>query len=130
MLEPLDRCRRDSTLFQFTSKRLRDFIDPNHLLIQIDEQLDFAKLVAPLEQRYCPDFGRPAVNPEVMVRALLICSFYNIASFRRLCSAISENIAYRWFCFLTIDAWCSTIPLSPTSSTASDGTASRRSLTA
>ena len=38
-----------------------------------------------------------------MVRALLICSVYNIASFRRLCSAISENLAYRWFCFLTID---------------------------
>ena len=103
MLEPLDRCRRDSTLFQFTSKRLRDFIDPEHLLIQIDDQLDFAKLVAPLEARYCPDFGRPAIHPEVMVRALLICSLYNIASFRRLCSAISENIAYRWFCFLTID---------------------------
>ena len=100
---PLDRCRRNSTLFQFTSKRLRDFIDPDHLLIQIDEQLDFAKLVAPLETRYCPDFGRPAIHPEVMVRALLICSLYNIASFRRLCSAISENIAYRWFCFLTID---------------------------
>ena len=103
MLEPLDRCRRDSTLFQFTAKQLRDFIDPNHLLIQIDEQLDFAKLVAPLEERYCPDFGRPAIHPEVMVRALLICSVYNIASFRRLCSAISENLAYRWFCFLTID---------------------------
>ena len=103
MLEPLDRCRRDSTLFQFTSKRLRDFIDPDHLLIQIDERLDFAKLVAPLEARYCPDFGRPAIHPEVMVRALLICSLYNIATFRRLCSAISENIAYRWFCFLTID---------------------------
>ena len=103
MLEPLDRCRRDSTLFRFTSKRLRDFIDPDHLLIQIDERLDFAKLVAPLEERYCPDFGRPAIHPEVMVRALLVCSLYNIASFRRLCSAISENIAYRWFCFLTID---------------------------
>ena len=103
MLEPLDRCRRDATLFQFTSKRLRDFIAPDHLLIQIDDQLDFAKLVAPLEARYCPDFGRPAIHPEVMVRALLICSLYNIASFRRLCSAISENIAYRWFCFLTID---------------------------
>jgi len=38
-----------------------------------------------------------------MVRALLICSLYNIASFRRLCSAISENVAYRWSCFLTID---------------------------
>ena len=103
MLEPLDRCRRDSTLFQFTTKQLRDFIDPNHLLIQIDEQLDFAKLVAPLEERYCPDFGRPAIHPEVMVRALLVCSLYNISSFRRLCSAISENIAFRWFCFLTID---------------------------
>ena len=38
-----------------------------------------------------------------MVRALLIYSLYNIASFRRLCSAISENLAYPWFCFLTID---------------------------
>ena len=38
-----------------------------------------------------------------MVSALLICSLYDIASFRRLCSAISGNIAYRWFCFLTID---------------------------
>ena len=103
MLEPLDRCRRDSSLFQFTSKRLRDFIDPNHPLIQIDEQLDFAKLMAPLEKLCCPDFGRPAVHPETMVRALLICSIYNIASLRRLCSAISESIVYRWFCFLTID---------------------------
>ena len=103
MLEPLDRCRRDSTLFQFTTKQLRDFIDPNHLLIQIDEHLDFAKLGEPLDERYCPDLGRPATHPEVMVRALLICSLYNIASFRLLCSAISENIAFRWFCLLTID---------------------------
>ena len=103
MIEPLDRSRGDSTLFQFPTKQLRDFIDSNHLLIRIDERLDFAKLVAPLADCYCPDFGRPAIHPEVMVRALLICSLYNIASFRRLCSAILENIAYRWFCFLTID---------------------------
>ncbi len=56
-----------------------------------------------MEHRYCPDFGRPAIHPETMVLALLICSVYNIASFRRLCSAISENIACRWFCFFTID---------------------------
>ena len=68
----LDRSRRDSILFQFTAKQLRDFVDPNHLLIRIDECLDFAKLVAPLEEYYCPDFGRPAIHPEVMVRALLI----------------------------------------------------------
>ena len=85
MLEPLKRCRRDSILFQFTTKRLRDFIDPNHLLMRIDEQLDFANLVEPLKECYCPDFGWPAIHPEAMVRALLICSLYNIASFRRLC---------------------------------------------
>ena len=54
MNEPLDRSRRDSTLFQFTTKQLRDFIDPNHLLIRIDEQLDFAKLVEPLRRVLLP----------------------------------------------------------------------------
>ena len=103
MLEPLDRFSRDSTLFQFTNRRLRDFIDPKHLFIQIDEQFDFAKLVEPLEDYYCRDNGRPAIHPEVLVRALLISALYNITSFRRLCSAISENIAFRWFCFLSID---------------------------
>ena len=103
MLEPLDHYRRDSTLFQFTTRRLRDFIDPNHLLVEIDEKFDFAKLVEPLEGNYSPDNGRPAIHPEVLVRALLISALYNITSFRRLCLAISENIAFRWFCFLTID---------------------------
>ncbi len=49
----------------------------------IDKYLDFAKLVELLEEYYCPDFGRPAIHPEVMVRALLICSLYNIASLNR-----------------------------------------------
>ena len=82
---------------------MRDIIVPHHLLIQIDQQFVFAQLVAPLEEHYCPDNGRPAVHPEIMVRALLICFLYNISSFRRLSAAIAENIAYRWFCFLTID---------------------------
>ena len=103
ILEPLERYRRDSTLFQFTDRSLRDFIEPEHLLIQIDEQLDFAKLVAPFESRYCRDHGRPTLHPEVMVQANPSCSLYNIASFRRLCSAISESIVFRWFCFLNVD---------------------------
>ncbi len=48
MLDPLDHHSRDSTPFQFTTKRLRDFIDPKRLLIQIDERFDFQKLVEPL----------------------------------------------------------------------------------
>ena len=59
MLKPLNHHRRDSTLFQFTSRRLRDFIDPDHLPIRIDEQFDFAKLVTPLEDCYHPENDRP-----------------------------------------------------------------------
>ena len=51
-------------MFQFTTRRLRDFVDPGHLLIRIDEQFDFGKLVTPLEDRYCPDNGRPAIHPK------------------------------------------------------------------
>ena len=87
----------NSALFQFTTRQLRDFIDPNHLLIRIDEAFDFAELVAPLEEKYSRDSGRPAVHPEVMIRALLISSLYDITSYRRLVHATPKNIAFRWF---------------------------------
>ena len=83
MLESLDRNSRDSILFQFTTELLRDFIEPNHLLIQIDKHFDFASLVDSLEDYYCRDNGRPAIHSEALVRALLISSLYNVSSFRR-----------------------------------------------
>ena len=43
MLKPLDRCRGDSTLFQFTTRNLRDFIDPDYLLIRVDVQFDLGQ---------------------------------------------------------------------------------------
>ena len=46
MIRPFDRSRRDSALSQLTTRQLRDVIGPNHLLIWIDEQLDFAKRCA------------------------------------------------------------------------------------
>ena len=68
MLRPSARYGRDSTLFRFNARWRRDFIDPDGLLGQIGEQFDFAKLVAPLGQRCCPDNGRPAIHPPVMAR--------------------------------------------------------------
>ena len=48
MLGPLNRYSRDSTLCQFTTKRLRNLIDPKQLSIQIDGQFDYQKFVEPL----------------------------------------------------------------------------------
>ena len=62
-LQPLDRFSGDSTLFQFTNRGLRDFIDPKHLLIQIDEQFDFLKFAEPVEDHHCRHSGRPAIHP-------------------------------------------------------------------
>ena len=95
MLDPLNRHSRDSTLFQFTTKHHRDFIDPDHLLIQIDEQFDFQKLVEPLEESYSPDNDRLANHPEVLVGTLLISSLYNVSSCGRLSAAISATLAFR-----------------------------------
>ena len=60
-IEPLDRSRGTSALFQFSTMRLRDFIDPNRLPIRIDEQMDLARPPKPLEDHCRPHFGPPAI---------------------------------------------------------------------
>ena len=83
MIEPLDRSRRDSTPFQFTTRQLRGLIDSNHLLIRIDKQLNFAKLVGPLEDPYCPDFAGPPFILRQRVRAgdgASICQALDVVS--------------------------------------------------
>ena len=94
MLKPLYRRRRDSTWFQLTARRLRNFVGPDHLMVGTDVKFDFGKLVAPREDRYCPDDAPYSAHPKVMVRALPVCSLYDISPFRRLSFAIAENIAY------------------------------------
>ena len=59
IVEHLDQlpARLNAVLVQLTTKQLRNFIGPNHPFIQIYEQLDFANMGKPLEERYCPFFG-------------------------------------------------------------------------
>ena len=82
---------------------MRNSIDPNHLLMLVDEQIEPLITGCSLGRLLLPRF-RTEIHPEVVIRALLICSLYNVSSFRRLCSAISGNFTHRWFCFPTIDA--------------------------
>lgn len=101
LIEP-DRAKRHR-LFECSAKPLDAFVAPNHLLRRIDSCIDFKAISSPLAGAYDPEQGRPAVPPEVMVRALVIGYAYAIPSFRRLCAAIDENLSFRWFLFLGLE---------------------------
>ena len=101
LVEP-DRMKRNR-LFEYVAKPLEAFIAPGHLLRQIDQHIDFRRLAEPLHEVYVPDQGRPAIPPETLVRALVLGYVYRIPSFRKLCTAIQENLAFRWFLYLGLE---------------------------
>src|SRR5712672_2459596 len=49
------------------------------------------------------DLGRPSVDPELMIRMLLVGYCYGIRHERRLCQEVALHLAYRWFCKLDLD---------------------------
>ena len=77
-------------------------IPGDHLLRKIDAVLDLSKLRTQLAPHYSHT-GRPSVDPELMIRMLLIGYCYGIRSERRLCEEVDLNLAYRWFCRLNLD---------------------------
>jgi len=70
MLVKYDRTKRHR-LFECAAKPLDAFVAPNHLLRRIDQVVDFRSIASPLGNAYDPDQGRPAVPPELLVRALV-----------------------------------------------------------
>lgn len=79
---------------------LEQLIPDNHLLRKVERAVDFSfihDLCAPL---YSADNGRPAIEPEVLFRMLLIGYLYGIKSEARLEEEINYNMAYKWFCGL------------------------------
>ena len=86
----------------FYSFNLEDHIPANHLLRAIDRCLDLKDLRAHLEDYYSAT-GRPSVDPELMIRMLIVGYCYGIRSERRLCDEVHLNLAYRWFCRLGLD---------------------------
>ena len=82
---------------------LEELVPDDHLLRGIDRFLDLAAWRTQLEPYYSHT-GRPSIDPELMIRMLLIGYCYGIRSERRLCEEVKLNLAYRWFCRLSIDA--------------------------
>ena len=81
---------------------LENHIPEDHLLRRINQFLDFDEVREHLHCFYSHT-GRPSIDPELMIRILLIGYCYGIRSERRLCEEIHFNLAYRWFCRLGLE---------------------------
>jgi transposase len=81
---------------------LDDHVPADHLLRRIDQFLDLEGTRSALKPFYS-SIGRPSVDPELMMRMLIVGYCMGIRSERRLCEEVHLNLAYRWFCRLGLD---------------------------
>ena len=86
----------------FYSFNLDTHVPADHLLRRIDRFLDLSALRAHLASFYS-HIGRPSIDPELMMRMLIIGYCFGIRSERRLCEEVHLNLAYRWFCRLGLE---------------------------
>ena len=86
----------------FYSFSLERHVPADHLLRSIDRFVDLSGIREELEPFYS-DTGRPSIDPELMIRMLIIGYGMGIRSERRLCDEVHLNLAYRWFCRLGLD---------------------------
>ena len=81
---------------------LEDHVPEDHQLRQIDRFLVLGDLRVKLKPFYST-IGRPSVDPELMIRMLIVGYCFAIRSERRLSEEVHLNLAYRWFCRLGLD---------------------------
>src|SRR5262249_7416614 len=77
-------------------------VPPDHLSRQIDSVIDVSCGRKELASYYS-DTGRPASDPVLMIRMLIVGYVFAIRSERRICAEVQVNLAYRWFCKLGIE---------------------------
>jgi transposase len=95
-----ERCvRQDALFYEFS---LEDHVPAEHLLRSIDRFLELDGLRRELAPFYSA-IGRPSVDPELMIRMLIVGYCFGIRSERRLCEEVHLNLAYRWFCGLGLN---------------------------
>ena len=85
--------------YEFSLER---HVPAEHMLRAIDRFVDLSGVrehVAP----FYSQIGRPSIDPELLIRMLLVGYCFGIRSERRLCEEVHLNLAYRWFCRLGLD---------------------------
>ena len=79
-----------------------DLVPENHLLRLIDKAIDWTFIYDLVEDKYSPDFGRPSMDPVMLIKIPFIQYLYGIRSMRQTMREIEVNVAYRWFLGLDI----------------------------
>src|SRR6266705_3409508 len=91
--------QQDALFYEFSLER---HVPATHLLRAIDGFVELDGLRRELEPFYSA-IGRPSIDPELMIRMLIVGYCFGIRSERRLCEEVHLNLAYRWFCRLGLD---------------------------
>jgi transposase len=79
-------------------------VPARHLLRRINPTV--TRILADVREKLVPfysEIGRPSIDPELMIRMLIVGYCYGIRSERRLCEEVELHLAYRWFCHLDLD---------------------------
>jgi len=81
---------------------LDEYVPASHLLRSIERFVELGDVRTHLAPFYSST-GRPSVDPELMIRMLIVGYCHGIRSERRLCEEVHLNLAYRWFCRLGLE---------------------------
>jgi transposase len=79
-------------------------IPASHLLRRINPVV--TRILGELRDKLAPfysEIGRPSIDPELMIRMLIVGYCYGIRFERKLCEEVELHLAYRWFCRLDLD---------------------------
>lgn len=90
---------REQLFYTFS---MEDHVPESHLLRGIHHFLDLSSFRQHMEPFYS-SVGRPSIDPELMIRMLIVGYCFGIRSERRLCEEVHLNLAYRWFCRLGLE---------------------------
>ena len=93
------KVQQDALFYEFSLER---HVPETHLLRAIDRFVELDGIRAHLVPFYS-ETGRPSIDPELLIRMLIVGYCFGIRSERRLCEEVHLNLAYRWFCRLGLD---------------------------
>jgi transposase len=83
---------------------LEEQIPADHLLRRLNPIV--TRVLVDLREKLAPfysDIGRPSIDPELMIRMLIVGYCYGIRFERKLCEEVKLHLGYRWFCRLELD---------------------------